>query len=74
MSATFTKTCTCCGRTHDAASWAALPWPIGGSRGMQCEDDDGNAYVLELKNCDGCNSTIAIERPPDPSTEIPCHV
>lgn len=48
------KTCTCCGRQHDAASWAALP--LKGYVGVVAR------VTLELRNCT-CGSTLAVEVP-----------
>ena len=55
MTAETTKTCGC-GRTHDAAGWAALPLV-----GHMDLDADGDARV-ELRNC-VCRSTLAIDLP-----------
>lgn len=50
-----TKRCGC-GRTHDEASWAALPLV-----GHMDLDEDGDQRLL-LKNCP-CGSTLSRELP-----------
>lgn len=45
------KRCRCCGASHDAVSWAALPW-VGAF--------DDEMARLDLRNC-VCGSTIAVE-------------
>lgn len=46
------KVCACCGRRHDAMSWARLEF-VG-------HQDDGDGGWLILKNCP-CNSTISLQ-------------
>lgn len=50
------KTCPCCGRAHDADSWAALPLCgyVGHYRAH------GQKYAIELRHCE-CRSTIGVE-------------
>ena len=45
------KRCSC-GKVHDAAAWRALPL-VGFVR--------DEVVSLELRNCDACSSTLAIE-------------
>lgn len=49
------KTCGC-GRVYSYLAWARLPF-IGDVR----SEDETGRYVLELRNCNGCGSTIGIE-------------
>lgn len=49
------KTCPCCARQHDDASWRALPF-VGLQR--LDADESGPAETYELRNC-ACGSTIA---------------
>jgi hypothetical protein len=46
----WAKRCGCCGRTHDLASWLALP-----ERGHQADAVED----LELRDCP-CGSTLAV--------------
>jgi len=50
------KTCSCCGRTFDAAAWAKLPLV-----GHQDFDEER----LELRSCT-CRSTLAVQVPAAP--------
>jgi hypothetical protein len=48
------KACSC-GKVYSEASWKELQFV-----GLQpTEDDDGNAFNLDLRNCRVCGSTIA---------------
>lgn len=49
------KKCSC-GKTYSKAEWEALPL-----LGCQPTEEDDFAYVLEMKNCTSCGSTITIE-------------
>lgn len=50
------KTCPCCARVMDEATWDAMP-----PKGWQDAGKDENfRYMLELKDC-VCESTLAIE-------------
>ena len=46
------KVCSC-GRVHDAFAWLRLHY-VGVMR-------DDSVGAIELRNCDGCDSTIAVE-------------
>jgi len=49
-----------CGRTYFAGSYKDLPAPANGSQ-QPTFDDDGRPFVLELRNCVACGSTMARE-------------
>lgn len=49
------KTCGC-GRVYSYLTWARLPY-----LGEQRSEDETGRYVLELRNCNCCGSTIGIE-------------
>lgn len=51
------KVCTKCGKRYDARAWTELP--LVGRQAVDA-DDQGPAYVLELRNC-RCGSTLAVE-------------
>ena len=53
------KECAC-GRRHTAAAWAALQF-VGVAVVPDEPGDPG--WTIEMRNCDNCNSTIAIEVP-----------
>lgn len=59
---TWPKRCTGCGVEHFIVLWSSLPFV-----GFQ---DDGDGGRIELRNCDRCNTTLAIEVTPSGLTEM----
>lgn len=55
---TWPKACSCCGTKITEEAWEKLPY-VGVQQGTDDIPD------LELRNCDRCNSTLAIVVPRD---------
>lgn len=56
----FPKACRCCGASHGAEAWAALPFVGVQTFAIPGDPVTEDIAPLELRNC-GCGSTLGVE-------------